>query len=380
MTINNKITKTNFKELDNAVNSAINENKNKVVEQPIKVKKIKFANAYNKLIEKFNFDEKYTKIHTKIKYDNIKGLIPPLANFNFMADLLMLPETSNGYKYLFVIVDLWSNKFDCEPIANKTADNCLKAMKKMFLSGKYIKMPYASIATDNGTEFKGVFNKFLWDNNIFHKLSYPYRHKQMSVVENLNKLLYRFFGAYMNKREKELGKTFTDWTDILPQVKEELNKIRAIPDENPFTYDYALPIMKEPKFKIGDVVYHRLERPINELGHIENGGFRTGDIRFSILMPRKITKILFYPKNIRYILENMPNVSYTEDELMISQEKESKYIVRKIIGKRKMPNNKIYYLVWWKYTLKKNSTYEPKDILIEDGCKKLIDDYEKSIN
>jgi hypothetical protein len=34
----------------------------------------------------------------------------------------------------------------------------------------------------------------------------------------------------------------------------------------------------------------------------------------------------------RYILEGMPNVSYSEYELIKSKEKETKYIVKDIIG------------------------------------------------
>ena len=54
-----------------------------------------------------------------------------------MCDLLHLPTTKYRYKYLVVIVDLWSNNFDIEPIRNKTPDDVLKAMKKI-LSREYI--------------------------------------------------------------------------------------------------------------------------------------------------------------------------------------------------------------------------------------------------
>ena len=47
-----------------------------------------------------------------------------------MADLLHLPSTKYRYNYLFVIVDLWSNAFDMEPIRRKTPDDVLEALKK----------------------------------------------------------------------------------------------------------------------------------------------------------------------------------------------------------------------------------------------------------
>ena len=58
-------------------------------------------------------------------------------------------------------------------------------MLKMF-KRSHIKLPYVSIRTDGGAEFKGVFHKYLYDHNILPKISSPYRHKQMENVEVLN--------------------------------------------------------------------------------------------------------------------------------------------------------------------------------------------------
>ena len=312
-------------------------------------------------------DETYTKLHNKVKYDNVKANIPPLEDYNFQADLLMLPETSKGFKYLLVVVDLWSDEFDCEPLKTKEPTNVLKGLQRIF-KGKYLKKPYATLGTDGGTEFKGVFHSYLYENSIFHKVGMPYRHKQQGNAENLNRLLGRFLNNYMNKMEEETKKTYTEWTDILPQLITELNLIRKRPDENPFTYNYAQPNFdKKPKYKIGDLVYYKLDAPLNHLGHREGGKFRQGDLRYNKFEPRKIIRVLFYPKNIRYMLENMHRVSYTEDELLpANNETGSKYKVRKIIG-RKTEQGIIKYLVWWSGYLKKDATWEPKTELIKDG-------------
>lgn len=62
--------------------------------------------------------------------------------------------------------------------------------------------------------------------------------------------------------------------------------------------------------------------------------------------------ILYYPKNIRYVLEGLKNVSYTEDELMKAGAKESKFAVRAIIGKRGV-GRAIHYQVWFMKDFKK---------------------------
>jgi hypothetical protein len=84
------------------------------------------------------------------------------------------------------------------------------------------------------------------------------------------------------------------------------------------------------------------------------------------------------PNPWRYILFELPNVSYAEEELKPAKESEAKYIVRKIID-RKTEKKVIYYLVWWKGKLKKDSTWEPKTNLLEDNCSNYIKAYEDSI-
>lgn len=77
-----------------------------------KSKRINNSKAYNELMKKdFQVDETYTKLNSRQKYDKVRNNIPPLGNYNQMADLLMLPTTAKGYRYLLVVVDLWSNLF-----------------------------------------------------------------------------------------------------------------------------------------------------------------------------------------------------------------------------------------------------------------------------
>jgi hypothetical protein len=346
-----------------------------------KVKTETKADKYKKLINKFGLDETYTKVNVKPKFDNVKSNIPPLQDYNFEADLLMLPETKEGYKYLFVICDLWSDELDSTPLKTKEPTEVLEAMKKIFKSGKYLKKPKASIGTDAGTEFKGVFHKWLYDNSIYHSVSLPHRHKQRGNIENCNKLIGRFLINYMNMKEEQTGKEYKEWTDILPELMKELNAIRKRPDLDPFKYNY--PISKDEtdqKYHVGDLVIRKLDVPKNALNNEETGKFRTGDYRYDVKEPRKIKYVLYYPKNIRYVLEGYPNVSYTQDEILPApkNETENKYAVRKILDKKVM-KRKVHYLVWWKKYKKAESTWEPIDRLIEDGLKDEIDEYEAHI-
>ena len=134
-----------------------------------------------KIINSLGLDNTLNKTPVKPKFVNrIKNNVPLMKNFNDMADLLHLPTTKEGYKYLLVIVDLATDNFDIEPMKNNTSTTTLDAMKTIF-NRKYVKKPFASIRTDNGSEFKKDFHQYLYDNNIVQRFALPYRHTQLEV-------------------------------------------------------------------------------------------------------------------------------------------------------------------------------------------------------
>jgi hypothetical protein len=181
------------------------------------------------LLKSFKIDEKLTKprLEKQPVYNQFKNNIPRIEDYNFMADLIEMPETKNKNKYILVIIDLATNEFDIEPLKNKSAEDVLLGSKKIF-KRSYLKVPYASIRTDNGKEFKGVFQTFCDDNNIFHKVNIQNRHTQLANVDSLCNQLKRLFNGYMNHKEEETGKVYKNWDDITDKIRKGLNKIRKI--------------------------------------------------------------------------------------------------------------------------------------------------------
>lgn len=186
------------------------------------------------LIKNIGGDETYTKRRYRKRskhprdpettlYDNIR-LEEDAA---LMIDILELPTASLGYHYCLVCVDLASHEFDIEKMKNKDSETVLNAFLKM-TKRKYIKTPKYYMINDQGSEFKGVFHKYLWDNNVFQKTTLKGRHKSLSMVDSLIAQLGRIFNAYMNAKEEKSGKVFKNWTDIIDTVREELNKIRKV--------------------------------------------------------------------------------------------------------------------------------------------------------
>jgi len=308
----------------------------------------KFKNILNKL----NIDETFTKKVNKEKsFNKVKDNIPLIEDCNMMADILFLPTAKYGFKYLFVIVDLATDEFDIQEMKNKDPETVLKSMKKCF-TRKYVKEPKYSLKTDGGSEFKGVFHKYLYDESILHKTSLPDRHNSLSNVESLNKQLGRLFNGYMNQKEEQTGKEYKNWTDVIGIVREELNSHRkkTLPkDFNSYTMSQpkdhksietrkeivvtdkkgnkktvtqkiSVNVLIKPKFKVGDLVYRALDRPVNALGKVQpTKQFRMGDYTVD-KTARKILQIFTYAgvgPLYRYYLEGLPNVSFTENQLTL---------------------------------------------------------------
>ena len=395
------------------------------------------------ILNHFGIDEKFTAPVQKPKfYNKIKDNIPLIQNFNQMCDILYLPETKEKFKYLLVVVDLASELFDIQPLRGKTSEETLQALEKIYKRG-ILKPPKGSMSSDNGSEFKGVFHKYLYDKNIFHKMGIPYRHQQSSMVENLNKQLARIFMGYLNKKELQSKQSYHEWTDILDEVRKKLNFYRRnenIPKDIT-TYEYPVfnpsnkpikpikdknktdnidiafgykPILKkkekfksklnpileepekepeinnegenesenednfeEPKFKVGDRVYVKLEIPYNVLGHKETTtNFRVGDMRWSKEI-YKIKKIIYMNTNpwYRYLLDRINNCSYSKYELKLAtHQKDETYIFKSIVGHKKI-NRIRYYKIWYKGELKKDASYQKENQLIEDNLCDEINEY-----
>jgi hypothetical protein len=305
-----------------------------------------------KLLQELGIDEKYSKpVKIKKEFSKVKENIPLKADYNFMADLLELPETKKGFKYLLVVVDLATDEFDIEPIINKDSLTVVDAMKTMF-KRKYLKKPYASIKTDGGGEFKDEFDEYCYENNILHKTGITGRHQQTSNVERLNRELGRLIIGYLNSVEEKTLKTYKEWVEIVPKIRTMLNEFRKKPEGDPFTDIYpTADLTKQPKYKVGDVVYRMSEKPLDALGRKQpTQNFRMGDYRWDI-MPRKIVRVLRYGGKvpIRYILENLPNVAYAEYELMPAKEKEALYIVESVKAKRTIRGVKQLLIKWKGY-------------------------------
>ena len=275
-------------------------------------------------------DEKFTRLIKKPHYNNIKDNIPLIEQYNYMADLLFLPTDKFGYCKLLVVCDLATDEFDIEPMKTDKADETLKAFEKM-IRRDYIKLPKSSISTDGGASFKGVFQNYLYDHNVFHKTCGAGRHQQLANIDNLCRQLGRLFNGYMVSKEFKTGKVSKSWMPAIETIREQLNDIRRkMPPVEITKHEYPVfdnarqtkkgeTIRVLPKFNLYDMVHRRYDEPRNALGKKQpTKNFREGDIRLEV-KAREIKKICYYPgtNNYRYLLDGLPNMSFTEQELKL---------------------------------------------------------------
>jgi hypothetical protein len=98
---------------------------------------------------------------------------------------------------------------------------------------------------------------------------------------------------------------------VKKEVKDKKGKLKTIEETKN--------IRIRPKFKVGTMVYRALEAPRNALDKAQpTKNFREGDFTFE-RVPRRIINIITMGGDgplYRYCLEGLPNVSYSENELM----------------------------------------------------------------
>ena len=264
------------------------------------------------------------------------------ANCNYMSDILFLPTAKYGFKFLLIVLDIATRQFDCEKLKNKDSTVVLKAFKKICNNSDYLTIPKYSLITDSGTEFKGIFQDYLYNESIFHKTVPKGNHNALSPIDNLCLQIGKILNDYMSSVEIQTGKVYRQWPDILDTVIIEMNKIRKreLPDKNEFdtrvvnntrevrkiTYNKKTgekieSIEKElirPKFRVGQMVYVLLKTPKNILGKNQSSSnFRAGDM--TVNPERKeITEVLMMQGKgplYRYLVDGYKHVSFSESQL-----------------------------------------------------------------
>jgi len=303
-----------------------------------------------------------------------------VRNHTHQADILYLPH-DDGNKYLLVVVDVGSRHVDAEPLKSRTSEDTLSAIKKMY-KRKHLDQP-KRIEVDAGSEFKNKFSKWCHNKNIVLRVAKTGRHRQQAIVERMNQTIGKALYYRMNAQELLTYQVSKEWVEDLPHLIKILNK-RA---------DKRKPIKLKNEILCKDGSCHILpigtkvravyDEPRNIVDDkVWGTKFRSTDLRFNPKI-RTIMHVSLKPNSPPlYILDGhggqmgYDSVAYTKNQLRVVHKnellpsrdfirgKQTKYVVEKIIGKKKK-NDKIFYKVLWRGYNKDEATWEPRSSLIK---------------
>ncbi len=159
-------------------------------------------------------------------------------------------------------------------------------------------------------------------------------------------------------------------------IHKKKQKVKPPPEYPPLLYKEG-----EKMLPMGTSVRVALDNPVTLSGEKLSGRFRAGDIRWE-LKPRTVENILMRPNQpIYYIVSGITSTVYTRDKLQVVKEtevkpKQTKWIVEKIVGKKKQGRT-IYYRVKWQGYDSSQDTWEPRENLMED-VPAMVQEYEDS--
>jgi len=305
-------------------------------------------------------------------------------------DILYLPH-DKGYKYALVVVDLYSGLTEAEKLKTRTSQEVIRALTKIY-NRDILDIPL-KLEADNGSEFKGDFDRYVRDNKIVLKRGKTNRHRQQSLVERRNRIIAEKIFRRQTEQEILTGEPSTQWIEDLPIYIKIINKNLKKTKCNPLDLKWeprcngdACDLLNE-----GTKVRAKLDHPINPATGerlMENGGrFRATDIRWNPEI-RTIEKIVLNPNQPpMYILNDNGHdalaskqsrrvkdaeIGYTKNQLQVIPDNEknpSKSVLR---GKYQNPKNQKFIIEPHDAVRGKGLDFIPVDI------KKWLDKYGNS--
>jgi transposase InsO family protein len=138
----------------------------------------------------------------------LQAHLTPTSPFETVAmDLLAMPTTSRGNKYVLVIIDHFSRYVIAIPIADKNATTIANALMERLV---LIHGHPSRLLSDRGGEFMNACIRKLCE-RLGTKKSFttPYRPQADGMVERFNRTLLRMLRIYVDTRQ-------SDWDVLLP--------------------------------------------------------------------------------------------------------------------------------------------------------------------
>ena len=201
-------------------------------------------------VKEFIEQQKEDQVHKLVR--KRKGFITAF-NGDYMADLLDLSNysrTNKGYKWLLIIVNLFTRQGRAYPLKNKKPEE----VKRVF-DIEDMKL----LITDNGNEFKGVFKTMMKNKDIVHITNDIGDHKALGVIDNFSRRVKNALHKWFSHTGK------TKWIDYIDIFIENYNKtphngILGLKPDDVMRGDnrYFIGTLNDSKRKVNSKIFNRL--------------------------------------------------------------------------------------------------------------------------
>jgi len=262
-----------------------------------------FLKSLNKKDKNYDLSNELFRVPKGDKKNDIPHIKNNITDPNYLqqADILYLPTSQFGYKYAFVVVDVATSKMDAIPIKNKTPQDIITALKKIYITHNILELPFI-LQFDNGTEFKGDVKKYLNEMGVSVRYTKTNRHRQNSIVESRNKLLGTLILKYQGMKELQTKTKSTEWHKYIDEFVAFINNKVTKPKPINMSLDITGNTKKSSTdieiLSLNQQVRKILDYPINAYNNKKlDSKFRAGDIRWS--------KEIYFIKHI-ILNPNMP--------------------------------------------------------------------------
>lgn len=181
-------------------------------------------------IRRQNEQQVFSRARPKVQGGHITSLYPDHTLQMDIMDMARWASSNNRFKYVLVIIDVFSREGYGYPMKNKSMASTVRAMKE-FIETEYVP---TVIMSDNDSSFKGkTFQALMNKHNIFHQTNDVGNHNALGVVDRFIQTLKKKLVLVMEKTNSR------NWVDILEPVLEAYNKTPhgAVMDYKPSEID-----------------------------------------------------------------------------------------------------------------------------------------------
>ena len=132
-----------------------------------------------------------------------------------LVDMNFYVRNNRGWRYILVVVDVFSRKIWLERLKNKDGTTVSESLLSIFQRAD---VALRHIISDNGPEFIGEeMVNILRDNDVKQRLTRTYAPQANAICERANREVRKIIRAYMAKNKNKM------WFSLLPDVEENKN-------------------------------------------------------------------------------------------------------------------------------------------------------------